>query len=167
MKTDEDSGEADEPPEEPPSSECIDKKFEREENEELQQADRHVLADPAQLPESRPAVANSEPATEPAARAAFRKTELWHRPPLFRSGESVPRQRNLQGPYAEVPYEPFENALRNLTAAIVRRQETIAQRLAGEVDELHDRLDALEYRIELTIDRIDHRIGSLEEERES
>ena len=100
----------------------------------------------------------------------FRKTELRDRPPLFRSEEPVLRQNtllNLQGPDAEVPYGPFEEALRNLTSAIVRLQETIAQRLAGQVDELHDRLDALEDRIELPIDRIDCRISRLEEESES
>ena len=63
MKTDEESGEADEPPEEPPSSECSSKKSEREENEELQWARRHV-------PEER-----SGPGL------VFRKTELHDRPP--------------------------------------------------------------------------------------
>jgi hypothetical protein len=93
MKTDEDNGEVDEPPEEPPCSECIAKKSEREENEELQWARNHRAQDPDHLPESRPASANSEPATEPAAQAAFRKTELWDKPPLFRSEEPIVRQK--------------------------------------------------------------------------
>jgi hypothetical protein len=170
MKTDEDSGEADEPPEEPPSSECRAKKLKREENEELQRARNHRAQDQAHLPESRPASANAEPATEPAAQAAFRKTELRDKPPLFRSGEPVLRQKTLSrmlGQDTDIPYMPYEDALRSLTAAIVQHQETIARRIAGEVDELHDRLDALEDRIELAMDRLDRRVSSLEKERES
>jgi hypothetical protein len=166
MKTDDGSGEADEPPAK--KSDKPEKSIRNacEENEELQGARGHVSQDPAHQPESRPASAN----TEPAAQAVFRKTELRDRPPLFRSEEPVLRQNtllNLQGPDAEVPYGPFEDALRNLTSVIVRRQEAIAQRLAGQADELHDRLDAPEDRLELTIDRIDRRISRLEEERES
>lgn len=94
MKTDEDSGEADEPPEEIPSSECRARKTEREENKDLQCIRNHKAQDTAHLPESRPASANSEPATEPAAQAAFRKTELCDKPPLLRSEEPIVRQKS-------------------------------------------------------------------------
>jgi hypothetical protein len=72
MKTDKDSGEGDKPSEEPPSSKCIARKTEREENKDLQCVRNHRTQDPAHLPKSRPASANSEP----AAQDAFRKTEL-------------------------------------------------------------------------------------------
>jgi hypothetical protein len=107
---------------------------------------------------------------EPAVQAVFRKTELYDRPPLFRSEELKLRQNpllDLQDSGAEVLYGPFEGAVRDLIWFMVRRQETIGQGLGKEVNDLHDRLDILEDRIELTIDRIDRRICSLEEERGS
>jgi hypothetical protein len=67
MKTDDDSGEADELPKEPPSSECIAKTCEREENEELRWARRHV------------------PEGWSGLRLVFRKTELHDKPPGSRS----------------------------------------------------------------------------------
>jgi hypothetical protein len=171
MKTDDDSGEAGEPPEEPPSSESSARTFECEENEELQWARRHAACAPAQRRESRPAGVKAKTAARPAAaEATFRKTELWNRPPLFRSEEPVVRQKTLLrviGQEYAIPYTSYEDALRNLTAAILQRQETIARGLAREVDELHDRLDVLEDRMEVTINHLDRRLSSLEKERES
>ena len=71
MKTDEESGEADEPPEEPPCSECNAKKSEREENEELQWARRHV------------------PEGYSGPSLVFRKTELHDRPPGSRAYQAA------------------------------------------------------------------------------
>lgn len=47
MKTDEDSGKADEPPEEPPGRECRAKKLNGEENGNPQRAHRHGAEEPA------------------------------------------------------------------------------------------------------------------------
>ena len=43
--------------------------------------------------ESQPVSADPEPVPEPAAQAMFRKTELWDKPPLFRSEVPVLRQK--------------------------------------------------------------------------
>jgi hypothetical protein len=67
MKTDDDSGEAEEPPEEPPSSEGSARTSECEGNEELQWARRHV------------------PQGSCGPCLVFRKTELHDRPPGSRS----------------------------------------------------------------------------------
>jgi predicted lipid-binding transport protein (Tim44 family) len=186
MKTDDVSEEAEEPPgktsgePEKSGNDAI------EENEELEWARRHVPRGRIKQPETRPAVADAKPAkktaTKPAAQptaqpaagstagAAFRKTELRDRPPIFRPEEPVVREKTLlrmMGQDAAIPYTEYEDALRILTGTIVQRQEKIAERLAGEIDELHDRIDILEDRIEMAFDHIRHRISSLEKERES
>ena len=170
MKTDEDSEEAEEPPGNHSGNQKNSVSNANKENEELQWARRHVPEGAAQPPKARPAAADSGQVSAPAAQAAFRKTELWDKPPLFRSEVPVVRQKALAavfGPATEIPYMLFEDSLRNLTAAFVRRQETIAGRLAGQVDDLHDRIDALEEKIERVIARLDRRVSSLEKERES
>jgi hypothetical protein len=166
MKTDDDSEEAKKPPGNNSGKQKNPVSDANAEKEELQRARRQVPKRAGQSREPRPGNANSGP----AAPAMFRKTELWDKPPLFRSEEPMMRQKAMAavlGPDTDIPYVPFEDSLRNLIGQVVRRQETIARRLAGQVDDLHDRIDALEDTIELMIARFDRRISSLEKERES
>jgi hypothetical protein len=182
MKTDDISEEAEEPPGKTPGEPEHSGEDTVEENEELEWSRRHQPKGRTKQPETRPAGANTKPPEKPAARpavkqaagptagAAFRKTELRDRPPIFRPEEPAVREKTLlrvMGQDAAIPYTAYEDALRTLTATIVQRQERIAGRLAGEIDELHDRIDILEDRIEMAFDHLRHRLSSLEKERES
>jgi hypothetical protein len=174
MKTDDVSEEAEEPSGKTPGGPEKSGEDTVEENEELEWSRRHQPRGRIKQPETRPAVASTKlpekPAAGPTAGAAFRKTELRDRPPIFRPEEPAVREKTLlrvMGQDAAIPYTAYEDALRTLTASIVQRQERIAGRLAGEIDELHDRIDILEDRIEMAFDHVRHRLSSLEKERES
>ncbi|MGB9176730.1 MAG: hypothetical protein WCB46_08350 [Methanoregula sp.] len=140
----------------------------QKENEELRRARRHGAEGVAEQTEPPPSGRpESAMPSQPEIPAVFRKTELYDRPLLFRSEEPQLKQNPMPdpGPDAEVPYGLFEVSLRDLVRSMIRRQETMGQGLAKEAGHLHDRLDILEDHIELTIDRMDRRICSLEEER--
>jgi hypothetical protein len=163
MKPDADSEEAEKPPGK--NSDTTKKSRTDTKREDDDQLRMEQPQNPALRPDSRQAGA----ALEPGAGDTFRKTELWDRPPIFRSEEPVQRQKILAallGPDNEVPYTPYEDALRNLTAAIIRRQETILRQVARQLDELHDRLDILEEKFEDAFAHLEHRVAKLERERE-
>jgi len=119
MKTDEESGEADEPPEEPPCNECSSKKSERVENEELQWARRHV------------------PEEWNGPRLVFRKTELYDRPPGSRAYQA-----------ATAPATGCDDSgakeLAGRIAALHDRLEAAEDRIDRAIDRLDRRLLALE-----------------------
>ena len=119
MKTDEDSGEADEPPEDPPWRECSAKKSEREENEELQWARRHV------------------PEGYSGPSLVFRKTELHDRPPGSRAYQA-----------ATAPATGCDDSgakeLAGRIAALHDRLEAAEDRIDRAIDRLDRRLLALE-----------------------
>ena len=182
MKTDDESEDAEKPPGNNSGNQENSVADVYEENEELQWARRHQPKGRTKQPETRPAGVDAKPQGKPApkpapkpaagpvAGAAFRKTEFRDKPPIFRSEEPVVREKTLirvMGQDAAIPYTVYEDALRTLTASIVQRQERIAQRLAGEIDELHDRIDILEDKIEMAFDHVRNRLSSLEKERES
>lgn len=136
MKTGDASEEAEEPPGKTPGEPEKSGNDAKEENEELEWARRHVPRGRIKQPETRPAVADAKPAkktaTKPAAQptagpiagAAFRKTEIRDRPPIFRPEEPVVREKTLlrvMGQDAAIPYTVYEDALRTLTATIVQR----------------------------------------------
>jgi hypothetical protein len=180
MKNNTDSGEADWLPGNHPGVPIKTPDDAGIENEELEWARKHVpggrIKQPGPAgtttkhPEKTAAGPAVRQATGPIAGAAFRKTELRDRPPIFRPEEPAAREKTLlrvMGQDAAIPYTAYEDALRTMTATIVQRQEKIAGRLAGEIDKLHDRLDVLEDRFEMAIDHVCHRLSSLEKERES
>lgn len=120
MKTDDDSGEADEPPEEIPSSKCIAKKSEREENEELQWARRHV------------------PEEWSGLRLVFRKTELHDRPP---------GSRPCRAATASAPGR-WDRGAKDHAGQIVAlndRLDAVEDRIEHAIDRLDHRLLALEH----------------------
>jgi hypothetical protein len=167
MTTTDYSQEAHEPPETNLKEPDKTMPCEQRENDELRRAHRPVPEDVAEKTEPPPSGGpGSGMPSQPEVQTVFRKTELYDRPPLFRS--EVPRQRQNPlpdlGPDAEVPYGLFETALRDLVWSMIRRQETIGQGLGKEAGHLHNRPGILEDRIGLTIDRLDRRICSLEEE---
>jgi hypothetical protein len=182
MKTDDVSEEAEEPPGKTPGEPEKSGNDACGENEELEWSRRHQPKRRTKQPETRPAIADAkspeklatksaaQPAAGPRAAAAFRKTELRNKPPIFRPEEPGVREKTLtrvMGQDAAIPYTMYEDVLRTMTATIVQRQEKIAGRLAGEIDKLHDRLDVLEDRFEMAIDHVRHRLSNLEKERES
>lgn len=137
-----------------------------EEHEELAGAQRHVPEDMACNLRQEAA----EPVRSPAADPVFRKTELRDKPPWIQSKEPPIRQMELLelwSPGTEIPYQEFENALRQLTLAIAKRQQALGKSIDRQADDIHDRLDLLEEKIELALDRLDRRIMHLEKERDT
>lgn len=114
MKTDDNSGEADEPPEESPRNEGSVKKSEHEENEELEWARRHV------------------PKDRSGPRPVFRKTELHDKPPESRS------YRAVKAP-APGRRDQIVKELAGQIAALNDRIDTVEDR----IDRAIDRLDRL------------------------
>ena len=115
MKTDDDSEEADEPPEETPSSEGSAEKIEREENEELQWACRHV------------------PEEWSGQRLVFRRPELHDRPPgsrLYRTATATAPGRGDRGAKDHA----------GQIAALNDRLDAIEDRIERAIDRLDRRL---------------------------
>jgi hypothetical protein len=119
MKPDEESGEADEPPEEPPCSQYSTKKSERVENEELKWARRHV------------------PEGYSGPGLVFRKTELHDRPPGSRAYQAA------TAPATGCDDSDAKERAGRI-AALHDRLEAAEDRIDRAIDRLDRRLLALE-----------------------
>jgi hypothetical protein len=115
MKTDDDRGEADELPKEPQSSECSATICEREENEELRWARRHV------------------PEGWSGLRLVFRKTELHDKPPGSRS------YRAATAP-APGRRDQVAKELAGQIAVLNERLDAVEERIDHAIDRLDRRL---------------------------
>ena len=115
MKTGDDSGETEAPPEKPPSSESIAKTSERIENEELEWARRHV------------------PPGRSSPHLVFRKTELHDKPP----GSRLNRAAATRAPGGE---DRILKDLAGQIAALNDRLDAFEDRMDRTIDQLDRRL---------------------------